>query len=132
MGKVIGLNGKPIFTEDEEPVKISINAGGNIKLLGSVENNVLRNEQMLPKVPPEQVKDVRNYYKRYAVAQGVDMILKRAEEDEALKGKSIVIVVHPQQITHDKVFDQDKLTSTFEVGTLVKAEVLTDTTIKIQ
>lgn len=132
MGKVIGLDGKPIFTEDEEPVKISINAGGNIKLLGSVENNVLRNEQMLPKVPPEQVKDVRTYHKRYAVAQGVDMILKRAEEDEALKGKPIVIVVHPQQITHDKVFDQDKLTSTFEVGTLVKAEVLTDITIKIQ
>lgn len=132
MGKVIGLDGKPIFTEDTEPVEISIKSGGNIKLLGSVENNVLRNEHMLPKVPSEQVKDVITYHKRYAVAQGVDMILKRAEEDEDLKGKPIVIVVHPQQITHDKVFDQDKLTSTFEVETLVKAEVLTDTTIKIQ
>lgn len=37
MGKVIGFDGKPILTRDEEPVKISIKSGSNIKLLGSVE-----------------------------------------------------------------------------------------------
>lgn len=124
MSKIINFNGNS---------SIEVNAGACMNVIGSVKNNILRNEQILPKeIPLEQKKDMETYHKRYSIAQGVDMILKRAEEDEDLKGKPIVIVVHPQQITPDEHFQADKLTTTLEVGTLVKVQVQTDTEIKIQ
>ena len=135
MGKVIGFDGKPILTEDKEPETLEIPAGDNIKLIGSCKDNVLRNERMLPKVPVEQRRNMLDYNKRYSIAQGIDIILRRIEEDDELKhlrNEPIAVVIYPQQVTHDNIYDQDKLTTTMELGTLVKAKVQSDTTIEIQ
>lgn len=120
------------FNKNEKDDTIKVPSGAHANFIGSVEQNILCNERILPKVPPEQEENMKIYHKRYAIAQGVDHILKRADEDETLKGKPIVIVVYPQEITPDELTNLDRLTTKFEIGTLVKAKFKTDSEIEIQ
>ena len=126
MNKIIELSKKNKKTTVEVP------SGASVNFISPIEHNVLRSDEILPKVPPEQEEDMKTYHKRYVIAQGVDHILKRADEDEALKGKPLVIVVYPQEITVDDFTNRNKLTTKFEIGTLVKAKFKTDSVVEIQ
>lgn len=120
------------FNKNKKDGTIKVPSGAYANFIGSVEQNILCNERILPKVLSEHEENIKIYHRRYAVAQGVDHILKRADEDEALKGKPIVIVVYPQEITTDEFTRLNKLTTKLEIGTLVKAKFKTDSEIEIQ
>lgn len=131
MGNVINFRGKPTVTA-EDNMEVTIPAGSTLKVIGEVENNILKNEKLLPVVPKEQLENMIDYQKRYTIAEGVDAIFKRVEDDETLADQSIVIVIHPQKITKDEVTGQDRLSSTFELGVLLKAQVQENTKVSLE
>lgn len=112
--------------EDSQPQSLSIPKGAHVKLIGKIKDDVLRNDMMLPVVPKEQQNQMLEYHSRYAIAQGIDEIMKRVQSDENLSGHPITITIYPQEVVHEKNFNQDKLITTFELGLPIMAKATSD------
>ena len=63
--------------QEHQPQNLSIPKGAYVKLIGKIKDDVLRNDVMLPVVPKEQQNQMLEYHSRYAIAQGIDEIMKR-------------------------------------------------------
>lgn len=112
--------------QEHQSQNLSIPKGAYVKLIGKIKDDVLRNDMMLPMVPKEQQNQMLEYHSRYAIAQGIDEILKRVQADENLSGHPITITIYPQEVVHEKNFNQDKLITTFELGLPIMAKATSD------
>ena len=124
------------FNPNVKVVEVTqIPKGSDIILLGSVENGKLSNTKILPPYEEMNIDNIEeriDYEKRYVICQGIDMVLKRIQEDEHLKGHPVSITIFPQEIQEIKspTGTQKQLKIVMSLGTPIKAKVLDDTTIE--
>lgn len=126
MSDIIEFTGR---RDREEKVILS---GGVIQVVGKLtERGTLNNQRLIPNIEAAAVKIKREdfiaYNKRYAIAEAVDIALKRIQEDEQLDGKPIVLTIYPQTLEPDLATDSQKLTTTIDIGVSKKMKMLQDT-----
>ena len=126
MSDIIEFTGR---RDREEKVILS---GGVIQVVGKLtERGTLNNQRLIPNIEAASVEIKREdfiaYNKRYAIAEAVDIALKRIQEDEQLDGKPIVLTIYPQTLEPDLATDSQKLTTTIDVGVSKKMKMLQDT-----
>ena len=126
MSDIIEFTGR---RDREEKVILS---GGVIQVVGKLtERGTLNNQRLIPNIEAASVEIKREdfiaYNKRYAIAEAVDIALKRIQEDEQLNGKPIVLTIYPQTLEPDLATDSQKLTTTIDVGVSKKMKMLQDT-----
>lgn len=126
MSDIIEFTGR---RDKEEKVILS---GGVIQVVGKLtERGTLNNQRLIPNIEAVAVEMKREefiaYNKRYAIAEAVDIALKRIQEDEQLDGKPIVLTIYPQTLEPDLATDSQKLTTTIDVGVSMKMKMLQDT-----
>ena len=107
-------------------------SGGVIQVVGKLtERGTLNNQRLIPNIEAASVEIKREdfiaYNKRYAIAEAVDIALKRIQEDEQLDGKPIVLTIYPQTLEPDLATDSQKLTTTIDIGVSKKMKMLQDT-----